>query len=332
MKSRRQIRKSLSTNFDPGLRHRFERMRLRAGQAGHVPSMLLGGRLDRPIFIIGAPRSGTHFLYLVLRKHRRLAHWRPSEAHEVWEAEYHPSLRGWESNVLSKEDLTEEAAARIRRAFFLCAGPKKRFIDKTPRNVLRVPFVDAVFPDARYIFLQRDGRETVNSLMNAWRSSRYRTYELPEPHAIPGTDPRWWKFVLYPGWRDDRSGPLEVVAAKQWKASNDHAYAALQAVDPERWIRVRYEDVIDRPEEEVARIIDFLGLPPDDEVRGAAGATKTTPVNSVTPPEPGKWRRENGAAIERIIPVIAPTMALLGYGPEDDRRAGVKPRSGLSQA
>ena len=41
-----------------------------------------------------------------------IAHWRPSEAHEVWEADYHPALRGWTSNVLTPADLTPDAAAR----------------------------------------------------------------------------------------------------------------------------------------------------------------------------------------------------------------------------
>ncbi len=311
--SRRQIRKSLSTNFNPGMRHRLERAKLRGLQVAHLPSLVTGQRLDRPIFIIGGPRSGTHFLYLTLRGHSHLAHWRPSEAHEVWEADYHPSLRSWESNVLGAEDVNEDAAKRIRRSFLLCAGTGKRFLDKTPRNVLRVPFIDVLFPDARYIFLQRDGRETVNSLMNAWRSNRYKTYRLPEPHAIPGTDPAWWKFVLYPGWEQDRNGPLEVVAAKQWKLSNDYAFGAMQEVDPERWLRVRYEDVVEAPEDEVGRIMEFLELPYEASVRAAAGATKTTPVNTVTPPEKGKWRRENAEAIVRILPLIAPTMSTLGY-------------------
>ncbi|HEV3471638.1 MAG TPA: sulfotransferase, partial [Actinomycetota bacterium] len=65
-------------------------------------------------------------------------------------------------------------------------GRKHRLLDKTPRNALRVPFVDALFPDARYIYLQRDGRENVNSLINAWRTPRYRSYELPQEHSIPG--------------------------------------------------------------------------------------------------------------------------------------------------
>lgn len=316
MPSRRAIKRSLRTTVDPGLRFRVERVGLRARQAAHLPALLAGGRLRRPIFIVSAPRSGSQLLFGVLRTSDRLASWKPSEAHEVWEADYHPALTGWRSNVLDASDLTPDSARRIRRSLFLVAGQRRRLIDKTPRNALRVGFVDAVFPDASYVFLQRDGRDNVNSLINAWRSPRYRTYALAEPHHIPGVDPRWWKFVLYPGWRDDLHGPLEVVCAKQWSLSNEHILRALQAVDERRRLRVRYEDLTERPVEEIERVMRFLELPYDDELRATARATKTTPVNVVTPPERGKWRRENPGEIAAILPSIAPLMSELGYEPD----------------
>ena len=273
--------------------------------------------MDRPIFIIGAPRSGTSLLYAVLRTSSRLAHW-PGEAHEVWEADYHPALRGWDSNALTSSDFDRDAAERIRRSFFLVTGSRKRLIDKTPRNALRVPFVARVFPDAHFVYLMRDGRDNVNSLINAWRTPRYRTYELPEPHAIPGVDPKWWKFVLYPGWREDVKGPLEVVCAKQWVASNTLALEGAGAVDGARWTPVRYEDLVESPEAEVGRLMNALNLPYEDSVRARAAATGTTAINVVTPPERGKWRRENPEEIGSVLDLIAPTMERMGYALDDD--------------
>jgi len=271
-----------------------------------------GGRLDRPIFVIGAPRSGTSLLFAILRSSSRLAHW-PGEAHEVWEAHYHPALRNWDSNVLDASDVTEQAAAYIKRQFLLIAGSRRRLIDKTPRNALRCAFIEALWPDARYVFLQRDGRDNVNSLINAWRTPRYRTYRLPEPHSIPGVDPAWWKFVLYPGWRADASGPLEVVCAKQWATCNEHALAATKTIDRGRWIEVRYEDLVADPASSIGRVMERLELPYEDGVRRRAEATTTTPINVVTPPERGKWRKENPGAIESVLPLLAPTMEALGY-------------------
>lgn len=307
----RELQRSLRTDFNPSLKLRAIRAAFRARQASHLPGLLLGGATDRPIFIIGAPRSGTSLLYAILRSSSKVAHW-PGEAHEVWERDHHPALRGWESNALGASDADEEARARIRRSFFLVTGRNKRLIDKTPRNSLRVPFVDAIFPDARFVFLIRDGRDNVNSLINAWRTPRYRTYRLPERHAIPGVDPEWWKFVLYPGWREDLKGPLEVVCARQWVASNEHALSAKSAIG-DRWIDVRYETLIEDPVEEIARVMEWVGLPLETAVRERAAATSSTPINIVTPPEKGKWRRENPSEIEAITSLIQPTMTKLGY-------------------
>lgn len=278
--------------------------------------MLFGVAVERPIFIVGAPRSGTSLLYAILRRSSHIRHW-PGESHEIWEADVHPATRGWDSNALGADDVSPEIAARIRRSFFLVTGKKHRLLDKTPRNALRVPFVDGVFPDATYIYLRRDGRENVNSLINAWRTPRYRTYELPEPHAITGVDPRWWKFVLYPGWRDDKNGPLEVVCARQWLASNEHLLEARASITDDRWLDIRYEDLVDRPQEEVGRLMEGLGLPYEPAVRTRSAATSTTPINVVTPPERGKWRRENRDEIEAIAELIAPTMTRLGYDGSD---------------
>jgi hypothetical protein len=57
----------------------------------------------------------------------------------------------------------------------------------------------------------------------------------------------------------------------------------------------------------------FLGLPYGSEVRSKAAATSTTPINTVTPPERGKWRKENPAEIRSITELIRPTMERMDY-------------------
>lgn len=313
MNDRRRLQKSLRTDLSPNMRVRLSRARFRLRQAAHVPGLALGKHLEKPIFIVGAPRSGTSVLFKVLMSSPGLAHW-PGEAHEVWERDHHPALRGWDSNVLQAEDLDPASAAHIRRNFYLVTGPRKRLIDKTPRNSFRLSFVDALFPDARYVVLQRDGRENVNSLITAWRTKRYRTYRLPSPHAIPGVpDPNWWKFVLYPGWRRDVAGPLEVVCARQWSDSNEAILKDIAGVAADRWTTLRYEDFVARPVEEVERLAGFLGIPSDEHLGARARSVTTTPVNIVTPPEPGKWKKENPTEVASIESLIEPTMRKLGY-------------------
>ncbi|MDQ3958669.1 MAG: sulfotransferase, partial [Actinomycetota bacterium] len=71
---RREVRKSLRTNFSPGPRDYLNRIALRARQAAHLPAYVAGRDLDRPVFVIGAPRSGTSLLYSVLRTAPGVAH------------------------------------------------------------------------------------------------------------------------------------------------------------------------------------------------------------------------------------------------------------------
>jgi LPS sulfotransferase NodH len=306
----RAVRRSLRTAPDPTARQRLSRAILRTRQAIHLPEYVAGKRLERPIFFIGAPRSGTSLLTVIVAASQRVRRW-PGEGHEIWEHDYHPAFRNWESNVLEAEDLSPEAATRIRRSFFLISGSRHRLLDKAPRNTLRIPWVDAIFPDALYVYLKRDGRDNVNSLINAWRSPRYRTYRLPEPHHIPGTDPEWWKFVLYPGWKNDTNGPLERVSALQWKWANERALEAAGAIGADRWMELSYEDLISDPVPEIGRVMQFAHLPFEDAVRERARAL--APINTITPPERGKWKRENPSEIEGVMELLAPTMEALGY-------------------
>ena len=310
---RRELQKSLRTDLSPSMRVRLSRARSKLAWLPHLPGALLGHDLDRPIFVVGAPRSGTSLLFRILATSNQVAHY-PGEAHEIWERDHHPALRGWDSNVLTASDLDDAGRRRIRRSFYLVAGSSKRLIDKTPRNSFRIGFVDALFPDARYVFLQRDGRDNVNSLMTAWKTPRYRTYKLPEPHGIPGVpDPTWWKFVLYPGWKQDLRGPLEVVCANQWVHSNEIALTDLAAISSGRWTTTRYEDLVADPANEVTRLARFLELGVDDRLMSETARLVATPINVVTPPESDKWRKENPTEIEAIAPRIGATMAKLGY-------------------
>ena len=152
MTTRREIQKSLRTTFEPGPRWWAKRALLR-GKPGDT-STRAGRRSEtQPRRCSSSGRRGR-----ALRCCSRscvsssgLAHW-PGEPHEVWEAYYHPALRGWESNVLDATDVTPEAAAYIRRQFLLITGSRHRLIDKTPRNALRFGFLESLFPDAHYVY------------------------------------------------------------------------------------------------------------------------------------------------------------------------------------
>ena len=104
-----------------------------------------------------------------------------------------------------------------------------------------------------------------------------------------------------------------MVCARQWIFSNESALAALSKIEAARRTEVAYEDFIADPVAHTERLLAFLELDPAPRVRERAEAARTTPINVVTPPEAGKWRRENPAEIAAVEELLAPTMEKLGY-------------------
>ena len=43
-----------------------------------------------------------------------------------------------------------------------------RIVDKTPPNIFRIDFLAKLYPDAKFIYLTRDGNDNINSLISAW--------------------------------------------------------------------------------------------------------------------------------------------------------------------
>jgi len=312
----------------------------------------------RPVLIVGAPRSGTSMLQKVLRNHP--AFWSlPSESDMIWDRFCHPALRGWESECLDEDDLTDAdrlqirqlfedyirrapfwqpfektnliwgfrripAMRRLMRSVFERAMPfmsrnfgrdrDKRLLEKTASNCFRLGYVTRVFPDAKIIYPLRDGRNNVNSLINAWRHpTRFFSYDVPAELNIRGYEHQRWKFVLPPGWRDYTSRTLAEVCAFQWRSCHESMLGEIAKQKyRDRVMQLRLEDMAADPAGQLARVAEFLELPFDDYFRSAAAdlPVVNSPDNDVSP---DKWRGPNRDLIEQILPMIAPVMRRLRY-------------------
>jgi len=118
--------------------------------------------------IIGVPRSGTSILGRVLDKHPRIATW--VEPYYIWDHHFREAPH----DQMTANDATDEVRFWIRRAFdkYRRALRIEWVADKSPRNCLKIPFVQQIFPDARYVFIFRDGRDTVLSILRQWERKR----------------------------------------------------------------------------------------------------------------------------------------------------------------
>ncbi|MBU6217070.1 MAG: sulfotransferase, partial [Acidobacteria bacterium] len=209
-------------------------------------------RIDRPVFIVSPPRSGSSLLFETLGRAPGV-HTIGTESHGLIEGvrSLVPAERGWESNRLTEADATAGTVAflkdrfvnRLRdRADARPTGGPTRMLEKTPKNALRIPFLAAAFPDARFVYLYRDPRETISSMLDAWRSGLFVTY--PD---LPGWTGQPWSLLLVPGWRELIGRPLGEVVAQQWATTVDILLEDLGALPSDRWCVASYDRLVAEP-------------------------------------------------------------------------------------
>ncbi len=188
---------------------------------GEVPA---AASTEAPVFIVGMPRSGTSLLEQMLASHPQI--------HGAGE------LRYWD-----RAFATLEAAAREARPARLAAAaegylalqrarsqPRARIIDKMPANFLYAGLIHALFPQARFLHLRRDPRDTCLSMY-------FQNFPLTNAYA-------------------NDLGHLAHYY-RQYHALAGHWSRELPAA---AWLEVPYEDLVAAPESWLRRALGFLGL------------------------------------------------------------------------
>ena len=267
--------------------------------------------LNRPVFIVAAPRSGSTLLLETLASSAGVCTL-GGEAH--WLVESIDSLRvgaaGVESNRLTAAHHSADSDKKIIAMILdrlvdtngrpVASDQRLKFVEKTPKNSLRIPFFDRLFPDARFIYLWRDPRENISSIMEAWRSGNWKTYNGLEGFDGP------WSLLLPPGWQGMNHRPLEEIAAFQWECTNRIIMDDLQSLSRDRWSSVSYEAFVRDPKSTVQGLCRLIDIDFDPAL--TARISKPLPHSrfTQTAPAPDKWK-QNKAQIERVMPGIEAT-------------------------
>jgi Sulfotransferase family len=292
-------------------RHRAAGAVLRAA----APLLPAVGRPERPIFILGSPRSGTTMLFQLLDRSRSLASLGYGSQF-IWEMFRPHRIESGCSHAAGPGDITKRERKVVNWAIERVAGDMP-YLDKFPRMVLRAEYLAALYPDARFVSIVRDGRAVVSSLVTGWNTPGKfgQGTVLPVPLRVEGYRGRVWRFVLPPGWEAYASGhTLAEVCAFQWAASNTELLDARDRLGHERFFQVRYEDLVRSPVDTTAAMLAHLDLEGDPEVLAHASALdRNVTQTAVTAPRPEKWRDENPDAVHSILAQIAPVMGRLGY-------------------
>lgn len=282
----------------------------------HIYDMALPDMPD-PIFIVGCSRAGTTVTFETIRKSPSLLSF-PYEIPQFWHSLFGP----WDNQWLSEAALFNNSNPSHRdKAFkyFYARLGKGWVLDKSCINTLRIPYLNALFPDAIFIYIHRDGRDNVSSLMDGWRHNNHFGLskllgEIPADIQINNGEFKDWCFFLPPDWRDYNNSSLEEVCAHQWLTANRLALEAKILIPEKKWIQLRYEDIFDSPIEMFQDVFDRLELPFTDEIKTHCANLNNRPTSIVKGlPKREKWKSQNPAAIERILPKIDSLMNELGY-------------------
>ena len=211
----------------------------------------LGRRLmPRPAFLVGCARSGTSIFGELLASHPDVAYL--FEVSSMWN-EVVPERS---DHRLEPADATPEIARAMYERLSDAAAEQSGavLLEKNPKHVLRVGFLARLFPHARFLHIVRDGRDVVASLMFRNRGDRWGHLEIP----------RWRELLArYPDANHIR-------CAHQWRDAVSCARREGHVLGGDRYLEIRYEDLVAQPRDEAERSLEFLGLDVTPDVEAFA--------------------------------------------------------------
>lgn len=281
----------------------------------------------KKVIIIGAPRSGTNMLRDALTSFDGIATWPCDEINYIW--------RHGNAKHPSDQIPASKASARIKKYIndrFAYIGKKYHadiVVEKTTANSLRVPFVDAVVPDAKYIFIYRDGIDAAGSALLRWTAKLDYKYLLKKARFVPLTDIPYYglRYLwarLYRLFSKEKRvafwGPsldnldalldrhtLNEVCALQWQECVVMAEEALSIMPKDKVFKVRYESFVKNPHYEIKEILKFLEKKTDNlEIENA--------LKNISAASIGKGRDLLGEAeVNKLRKLVGATLKNYGY-------------------
>jgi hypothetical protein len=279
------------------------------------------------IIIIGAPRSGTNMLRDILTSFDGLGTWPCDEINYLWR---HGNVR-YPSDEIPRSHATESIKKYILNKFSALELTLNidTVIEKTCANSLRVPFVDKIVPEAKYIFIYRDGIDATGSAKLRWTAKLDIPYILEKVRFVPLIDlpyyaARYFGARIYRFFSREKRlafwGPvldgmqeilkrhtLNEVCAFQWQRCVEKAEEAFAGMPAGKVVRVCYEEFVRNPERELRKILAFLG-------RTVSDAEIASSVKEVSSASLGRGRKALGVAeAEHLEILIGETLRRYGY-------------------
>lgn len=278
----------------------------------------------QPLIVIGAARSGTKIFRDACAQLPDVAK-TPYDMNYIWRIGNEHLLH----DELSPDLLTPAIRRKILRHFAKYRTGSPVFIEKTVSNCLRVPFVAAVFPEAKFIHLVRDGRDVIESVYRQWLAPPNWSYIIRKACSFPlhlafsyalnyarqaGTKVLTRDVQRAGTWgpryngidQDLATRDLLEVCALQWVKSVETAYHDLDQLPDSQVMTVRYEEFVCHPCQSLEQVAEFAGLNPQ---RYSEHRLETISSKNI-----GKGIENLSAGQMAILaPVIQRTLTLLQY-------------------
>jgi len=262
---------------------------------------------DRPIIILACPRSGSTLLFETLAKAKKL--WTIGmESHAVIEhiPEFSTVFNGFKSNELTELDGNQESVDTLKLRFQnelrnqlglqynKGINGRIRFLEKTPKNSLRIRFLKKIFPDAKFIHLVRDPKDNISSIIDGWRSKHFITYP-----NLPGFDNQW-SYLLPPNWQDLKGKRIDEIATFQWDICNKTIHNELQQLPDESWHMVHYQDFLDNTVSVIHKLCEFVEIEFDEAWKEKCNSPLPYSQYTLSKPEKYKWQKNKHLLIENM--------------------------------
>ncbi|UCD38063.1 MAG: sulfotransferase [Fidelibacterota bacterium] len=254
----------------------------------------------RYAFLIGVARSGTSILGELIASHPEVKY--IFEVHPIWEL-------GGEgengSHRLTELHAKPYVANWIRKWFSTQAEPGRLLLEKNPRNSLRVPYLNAIFPAGKIIHIVRDGRDAACSM-------------------VPGCGGEQWSHLKPPSWQQFFHQYQGVIrCAHAWREAISIALDDLAKVDH---LQVRYEDLVQTPADVAREVLAYLELDANPEVDSFCNNIQNSTADSYHAGVQTMWYRENHSVrvqryrenmtaeeLRTVNTLLAPILQKLGY-------------------
>ncbi len=238
-------------------------------------------------FVICSPRSGSTFLMESLAACID-AYVCEKESHVVYRALGLSSQGGEWKSQLFDEVLKQKFKAAMYYWHDLHAMGQTAFIEKTPRNILAIPFLQQVCPAAQFVFLQRDAKQTLASMIEAWLvSAKNKQFVTYKAQQLPGWHLPYWCFVLLPNWRNYIGKSIVEVVVAQWVFMMNTLLSSLEHIESDKFLYVEYSQLLSHPQNVIMTVAKQLGA----NVLSGHNYKATVSKATVSLPDTDKWQR-----------------------------------------